>query len=91
MPSTPAERRLIVDRFEGDLVVVEVAGGATADLPRWLLPLDAREGSHLRVRTGPDGAIEISLDEESTRSAAADALARLERLAAGDPGGDLTL
>ena len=91
MPSTPAGRRLIVDRFEGDLAVVEVEGGATADLPRWLLPPAAREGSHLQVRTAPDGSIEIVLDVESARAAAADARARMERLAAGDPAGDLVL
>lgn len=33
----------IIDRFEDDLVVVEVKGGSV-NVPRHLMPVDAREG-----------------------------------------------
>jgi len=38
----PESHRLIIDRHEGDLAVVEVDGGPVLDLPRWLLPHAAR-------------------------------------------------
>lgn len=38
---------MIIDRFEGDLVVVEYAVGKTFILPRVLLPPEAKEGDVL--------------------------------------------
>lgn len=91
----PAERRLVVDRFEGDLAVVEVDGGEVVDLPRWLLPPGAREGDVVRLRTtaAEEGRREVTLllDADATRAARDDAARRLERLRARDPGGDVEL
>lgn len=90
-----AEHRLVVDRFEGDLAVVEVDGGPVLDLPRWLLPAEAREGDVVHVSTESTGAGELRvrarLDPDATRTARDDAAARLERLRARDPGGDVEL
>jgi len=45
----PESHRFIVDRHEGDLAVVEVDGGSTLDVPRWLLPHAARPDDVLRT------------------------------------------
>lgn len=88
--SRSGDRRLVVDRFEGDVAVVELDDGATADLPRWILPPDAREGSVLLLRAGA-GAVHIALDAEATRDASRAAREQLDRLRERDPGGDLEL
>ena len=51
------EHRWIVDRFEGDLAVVEVDGDRFLDLPRWILPADAAEGDVIRVAVRTGGGI----------------------------------
>jgi hypothetical protein len=90
-----AEHRLVVDRFEGDLAVVEVDGGPALDLPRWLLPREVKEGDVVRVRADQSAEgtlrLEARLDPEATRAARGDAAARLRRLRARDPGGDVEL
>lgn len=48
---------LIIDRFEGDFAVIEF-GDITFDLPRELLPKEAKEGDVLRMS--------ISVDKEET-------------------------
>jgi len=40
--------RIVVDRIEGDVAVLEV-GGRTVDVPASLLPEGAREGSELQL------------------------------------------
>jgi hypothetical protein len=89
------EHRLVIDRFEGDLAVVEVDGGPTLDLPRWLLPEGAKEGDHLTARREEAGEgaarIELRLDPEATRAARQEAVDTLGRLKERDPGGDLAL
>jgi hypothetical protein len=52
--------RGIIDRFEGDLAVIEI-DGMTRDLPRADLPHDARVGDVLLFVNG-----EIQLDHEGT-------------------------
>ncbi|HEX2093675.1 MAG TPA: DUF3006 domain-containing protein [Longimicrobiaceae bacterium] len=89
-----AEHRLVIDRFEGDLAVVEVDGGATLDLPCWLLPDGVKEGDHLAVRL--DGGVgkrrvEIRVDEEATGAARREVGEIVDRLKKRDPGGDLAL
>jgi hypothetical protein len=68
--------RIVIDRFEGDLAVVEL-GDARVNVPRALLPEGALEGSVLR----------FVLDAEATSAALADAGARLARLKASTPQG----
>ncbi len=86
--------RWIVDRFEGDLAVVEVDGGAMLDLPRWLLPRGAREDDVLAVTVEADAeraVITLARDSGATQDARNASRATLDRLRARDPGGDVTL
>ena len=86
--------RLIVDRVEGDVVVVEPEGGGTLDLPRWMLPPGVGEGEVIvaRARQGDAGwIVEMEVDAEETARRAARVKETVERLASRDPGGDITL
>lgn len=47
----------VIDRFEGEMAVIEYQGG-TFELPRNLLPPQAKEGDMLRF--------DITVDEEET-------------------------
>lgn len=89
------EHRLVVDRFEGDLAVVEVDGGRFIDLPRWLLPPGTREDDvvALTVRVGPDGAVTCTarVDAAATAAAREEAERLVQRLRKKDPGGDIVL
>lgn len=49
---------LIIDRFEGETAVVEY-NGRTFDLPRELLPVDAKEGDVIRLS--------VAVDKEETK------------------------
>src|SRR2546425_7925961 len=53
----PESHRFIVDRHEGDLAVVEVDGGSTLDVPRWLLPHAGR----------PDDVLLVSVEQGTDR------------------------
>lgn len=90
----PEPHRLIVDRHEGDLSVVEVDGRGFVDLPRWLLPAGARADDVLAV-TVDAGAervtITIARDPEATARARDAAQAAVRRLKRRDPGGDVSL
>lgn len=87
--------RWIIDRFEGDLAVVEVDGGRFLDLPRWLLPTGAATDDVLVVegRSNGEDAVswQIRVDAEATARAREEARQIVARLRAKDPGGDLTL
>ncbi len=86
--------QLIIDRYEGDLVVVEVDGRGFVDLPRWLLPAGVRADDVLAVTVdaGPERAtITIARDADATTRARDAARAAVDRLKRRDPGGDITL
>src|SRR5205809_7541736 len=86
--------RLIVDRHEDDLVVVEVDGRGFVDLPRWLLPASARADDVLAgtVHAGPERAtITIVRDADATARARDAARAAVDRLNRRDPGADIVL
>jgi len=86
--------QLIIDRYEGDLAVVEVDGRGFVDLPRWLLPAGARADDVLAatVDAGPERAtITIARDAAATARARDAARAAVERLKRRDPGGDVAL
>ncbi len=68
--------RIVIDRFEGDVAVLEIAGALTS-VPRALLPEGAREGDVMRLVADP----------AATASALEDAAARLARLKAKTPQG----
>lgn len=82
----PGERRLVVDRFEGELVVVGDGSGRFLDLPRWLLPAGLREGDVVAVRgegEGPGARVELRIDHEAAAAARAEAAELLARLGRG--------
>ncbi len=83
----------IVDRFEGDLVVVE-RGDAFLSLPRALVPLTAKEGDALAVLVEGDQAerrcvLRIDAAAKVARAKSIGEIAK--RLHDGDGGGDLVL
>jgi hypothetical protein len=86
------ERRLVVDRLEGDLVVARGPGGRFHDLPRWLLPPGLREGDVVVARAVGEGAgarVELSIDREAGDAGRGEAAAILARFRRGDLGEDL--
>ncbi len=86
--------RFIVDRYEQDLAVVQVDGRGFLDVPRWLLPRNARTDDVLAVTiesTADRAMITIVRDVDATARAKAEAAAAVERLRRRDPGGDVTL
>ncbi|MCM1529439.1 MAG: DUF3006 domain-containing protein [Alistipes sp.] len=65
---------MIIDRFEGDIAVVETEDGFL-DIPRSELPADVREGD---VLVSCDGGYEV--DRETTEQRRAAAASRMKRL-----------
>lgn len=41
--------KYIIDRFEGDYAVIELKNGTHADMPRSLIPTNAKEGDTLNI------------------------------------------
>ena len=41
---------MIIDRFEGDFAVLEMAGGVMVNVPKTIIPPDAKEGSVLVIQ-----------------------------------------
>jgi len=90
----PESHRLIIDRHEGNLAVVEVDGTGFSDLPRWLLPRHAQPGDVLAVTVEPAAectVISIARDVDATARARSAAERAVERLRLRDPGGDVAL
>lgn len=89
------EHRWIVDRFEGDVAVVEVDGERFLELPRWLLPSDAGEGDVIAVAVAADESgrrtVELRVDRDATERAREEAARLIEELRRRDPGGDVEL
>ena len=48
--------KYIIDRFEGDFAIVELADKTFSNIPRIAIPLEAKEGS----------VIDVTIDVEST-------------------------
>lgn len=84
-----------IDRFEGELAVVEIDGGRFLDVPRWLLPPEAGEDEVVRIerRVEHDGAVRLlaRIDAEETDRRRAEARRLIDELRRKDPGGDVTL
>ncbi len=96
MPDEPEREAVwVIDRFEGDLAVVDGGDGRMLDLPRRLLPAEAAEGDWLNVSCEANGAegtlIRVTIDRSATRRARAEAEQRLLRLGRDDYRGDLEL
>ena len=62
--------QIIIDRFEGNIAVVELPNGKTIDCPKELLPENAKEGN----------IIKISIDEQATKEKLNKVTERMNRL-----------
>ncbi|MBQ4517556.1 MAG: DUF3006 domain-containing protein [Clostridia bacterium] len=62
--------KIIVDRFEGNIAVVELEDGSIIDCPKALLPANAKEGS----------IINITVDEKATEEKLQKLTNRMNRL-----------
>lgn len=60
--------QLIIDRFENDFAVCEYEEGKTLDLPRDLLPANAKEGDVLRILIDEQATNERKNYAETLRS-----------------------
>ena len=79
--STP--RSLWIDRIEGDRAVLGADGDLVLEIPTALLPPGAGEGTWLKLS--------LEVDEARTTQETENVEALLDRLGAGDDGGDLIL
>lgn len=62
--------RIIVDRFEGNIAVIELENGQMIDCPKALLPANAKEGS----------IINITVDENATNAKLKEVTERMNKL-----------
>lgn len=91
---TSGDPAWIVDQIVEGLAALEIEDGRIIHLPTDVLPAGLHEGDVLRVRSshrGPRARIEFEMDEEETASRRRALDERTRKLAATDPGGDLTL
>lgn len=63
--------RGVIDRFEGDIAVIELEGGVMIDLEKNKLPNDASEGDALIIQ---ENSISIDYNETRIRKKNADKL-----------------
>ncbi|HEU0078202.1 MAG TPA: hypothetical protein VFQ76_11165 [Longimicrobiaceae bacterium] len=80
----PGERRLVVDRFEGDVVVARDDAGRFHDLPRRAPTGGASGGGE-----GPGARVELRVDREAGAAGRREAAELLARLRRNDSTGDL--
>lgn len=73
--------RLVIDRFEGDMVVL--VNDITIVIPRFLLPMEAKEGDAVFV--------ELEVDSEKTERLKKDVKDKLDRLRKKEDKGDIWL
>ena len=62
--------RIIVDRFEGNIAMIELENGQMIDCPKALLPANAKEGS----------IINITVDENATNEKLQKVTERMNKL-----------
>jgi hypothetical protein len=90
--------RWIVDVIEDGSAAVEVDGRQVTPLPRWLLPVGARQGDVLAVthrREDTRSVLTVEIDRAATKDAYGASAAQVEEgrsaSMARDPGGDIAL
>ncbi len=81
----------VLDRFEGDVAVLELPGGGTVNVPRARVARGAVEGDILQGALDDPLGRPLRVAYQATRTALQEAQERLDRLRHGDPGGDITL
>ena len=92
--STPAHR-WAVDRIEEGTAAVEQDGDHVYEIPRYLLPADARDGDVLSVTIAGAAPGEVTISVRIDRAASTPPPSkrppRRARRAGNDPGGDIIL
>lgn len=91
--------RWAVDKLEENTAAIEHDGNRMFNVPRSLIPRDAREGDVLEVRITTSSkdkrevvAVDVRIDRDATKAATAASAAQLKRAAKGrDTGGDIAL
>jgi len=88
--------RWAVDRIEEGTAAVEQDGDHVYEIPRYLLPADARDGDVLSVAVSPAAPGEVTISVRIDRAAGAPPSSakparRKPRRGASDPGGDIVL
>jgi hypothetical protein len=68
----PTTHRWVVDAIQESSASIEVDGGSTVTMPKWLLPDGAREGDVLRVThdrpaKGERSSLTIDVDASATK------------------------
>ena len=86
--------RWAIDRIEEGTAAVEQDGDHVYEIPRYLIPPDARDGDVLVVSVssaaGTEVTISVRIDRASGSASSAKASAR-KRRGGNDPGGDIVL
>lgn len=62
--------KMIIDRFEGDLAIIELENGEFIDLPKKILPNNANEGS----------VVNIVCDDEETQQLKVNAKKKMQSI-----------
>ncbi len=77
--------KAVIDRFEGKYAVLILGEGERQlNVPRNLLPKEAKEGSWLQVEIENESLLSAALDEAETDNAKQRIAEKLERLRRGD-------
>ena len=88
-----------IDRLEENTASIEHDGDRMFNVPRSLIPRDAREGDVLEVRITTSGksrreivAVDVRVDRDATKAATTASAGQVMRASRGrDPGGDIAL
>jgi len=75
----------VIDRFEGDLAVVQIADEIEPrNVLRKLLPRRAKEGDYLQLKIENGNIIQAKIDQDATQAAQKRIQDKLERLRRGE-------
>lgn len=88
-----AEEVWVVDRFEGDVAILESDARSPVEVPRSALPQGAKEGDAMNVVRATDNPQDwtFALDPVETERRLRETESILDELKHRDPGGDIQL
>ena len=93
--TTARPHRWAIDRIEEGTAAVEQDGDHVYEIPRFLLPPDARDGDVVEVTvtrsTAGEATVSMRIDRAASASPASARSSPKKRRAANDPGGDIVL
>jgi hypothetical protein len=88
---TPSARVYTIDRFEGDVAVLDASPGGTISVPRSSLPPGTREGDVVQSVSWNGCGQRFALVQGAAEELRGRASGEVEDLEKSDPGGDLAL